>query len=581
MTRLQRPPCLLSIAGMFAWLVCASSAALAHTPTPTPVPTNTDGPSPTITQTGTITPDPTATATGTYPIPPVYLDVSPNPARSGQRVTLDASRNNPSATYRWSQIGGDPTLQIDDADRPIAHFTVPPVDDVTLVTMQVSVSGLNSGPATATIMLLPSDAVTAYLAGGASAPPGSTVPVDVTLRSYGVAVTALEHEIGFGPYAPVADRGGGVPDCAPAPGLVQPSASFTFVPDGCVATDTCTGVHASLTAQAPIAEEGTVYSCNVLLVEKPSPPEEGCVHWLTCTPGTATARSGAALRVLCPDGSDTDVIADYALRPLAFSFRAEPAVPNVGDAVRVTFSVRGDGGLPGYQLYGVEPILHGTTTALPGGPLGDVSFDLQADCPGMAPLSLRVNYETTSGCPGNTYFRFTGAWSPVFDLLVREPGSYRITGRVAKYPQACAGAQVGVRLRLDPPGWFAWADDAGAFAFDGVPPGDYTVVTADGCGAFQCWPQQAVELVDQDVDVSVCPQRLAGDACVGDCDLGGSVDIDELILGVSMALGSQPFAACPAIDADGDGAITVDEVIRAVSDSLQGCADAEPAGGRQ
>jgi len=552
-------------------VVMASSMAQARTPTPTPVPTNTDGPSPTVTATGSVTPIPSATPTGTYPIPSVYLDVSPNPARSGQRVTLDASDNDPSATYHWSQLGDGVALQIGDADRPIAHFIVPNVSDVIFVTVQVAVSGYNSGPATSTVMLLPADAVTAYLGSGPNAPPGSMTPVYVTLRSYGVAVTALEHEIGFGPYAPIADRGDGVPDCEPGPELSQPSASFTFVPDGCTVTDSCTGVHAALTTRAPIPEEGIAYSCQVALVEKTSPPEEGCSHRLTCESGQATARSGAPLRVLCPEGADASVYADYALLPLNFEFRAEPAAPNVGDAVRVTFSVHGQGGLPRYLLYGVGPILHGDVSALPGGPLGDVSFDLQADCPGTAPLSLDVDYETVSGCPGNTYFRFTSAHSPVFKLTVREPGSFRITGRVARFPSDCLGAQTGAQLRLDPVGWTTWADDAGEFAFDGVPPGDYTVVAADGCGVFQCWPQQAVEVVDQDVALTLCPQRLAGDACIGDCDLDGIVGIDELILGVSMALGRQPFVACPAIDADGGGTISVDEIIRAVAASLRGC----------
>lgn len=88
--------------------------------------------------------------------------------------------------------------------------------------------------------------------------------------------------------------------------------------------------------------------------------------------------------------------------------RPRPA-PNVGDAVRVTFSVRGERGLPRYTLYAAEPVLHGDVSVVPGGPLGDVSFDLVADCPGTAPLSTNVDYETEFGCPGNTYFRFTNA----------------------------------------------------------------------------------------------------------------------------------------------------------------------------
>lgn len=161
--------------------------------------------------------------------------------------------------------------------------------------------------------------------------------------------------------------------------------------------------------------------------------------------------------------------------------------------------------------------------------------------------------------------------SGVFPLTVREPGSFRITGRVAQFPSGCQGGQF-AQVRLDPLGWLGWTDGNGEVAFDAVAPGDYIVVVPEECGAFQCWPQQAVHVADQDLELTLCPQRLAGDACIGDCDLDGSVGVDELIVGVSMALGSQPFAACPAIDADGDGVIFVSDIIRAVQASLSGCA---------
>lgn len=60
-------------------------------------------------------------------------------------------------------------------------------------------------------------------------------------------------------------------------------------------------------------------------------------------------------------------------------------------------------------------------------------------------------------------------------------------------------------------------------------------------------------------------------ACPGDCDGNGMVTVDELILGVSIALGTQWVAACEAMDVDSDGTITVDELIMAVNDALVGC----------
>lgn len=60
-------------------------------------------------------------------------------------------------------------------------------------------------------------------------------------------------------------------------------------------------------------------------------------------------------------------------------------------------------------------------------------------------------------------------------------------------------------------------------------------------------------------------------ACTGDCNSDRTVTIDELVHGVSISLGAVPLAACPAIDRDGNGRATVDELIAAAGNALQGC----------
>jgi hypothetical protein len=62
--------------------------------------------------------------------------------------------------------------------------------------------------------------------------------------------------------------------------------------------------------------------------------------------------------------------------------------------------------------------------------------------------------------------------------------------------------------------------------------------------------------------------------CVGDCAGNGSVAIDELVLGVNIALGNQPVSRCTAMDGSGDGSVTIDELTRAVLAALDGCAPA-------
>ena len=60
-------------------------------------------------------------------------------------------------------------------------------------------------------------------------------------------------------------------------------------------------------------------------------------------------------------------------------------------------------------------------------------------------------------------------------------------------------------------------------------------------------------------------------ACPGDCNGDGGVLINELLIGVNVALGSQPISACPAMDANGSGSVLIDDLIRAVAAALEGC----------
>ncbi|MGD9763497.1 MAG: TolB family protein [Candidatus Binatia bacterium] len=66
--------------------------------------------------------------------------------------------------------------------------------------------------------------------------------------------------------------------------------------------------------------------------------------------------------------------------------------------------------------------------------------------------------------------------------------------------------------------------------------------------------------------------------CVGDCGGDGEVDISDLIRMVNIALGLQPLcpdggAGCLAGDAACDCAITVEDIVRGVNNTLHGCRD--------
>jgi hypothetical protein len=61
--------------------------------------------------------------------------------------------------------------------------------------------------------------------------------------------------------------------------------------------------------------------------------------------------------------------------------------------------------------------------------------------------------------------------------------------------------------------------------------------------------------------------------CVGDCNGDGQISIDELVRGVNIALGA-PLDTCPDFDRNGDGVVDIAELIDAVLGALLGCVPA-------
>lgn len=63
----------------------------------------------------------------------------------------------------------------------------------------------------------------------------------------------------------------------------------------------------------------------------------------------------------------------------------------------------------------------------------------------------------------------------------------------------------------------------------------------------------------------------AAPACAGDCDGSGDVFVNEVIVGVGIALGQQLISACLAFDTNDDGMIGIAELIAGVNALLGGC----------
>ncbi|HSP99150.1 MAG TPA: hypothetical protein VL049_18160 [Candidatus Dormibacteraeota bacterium] len=74
----------------------------------------------------------------------------------------------------------------------------------------------------------------------------------------------------------------------------------------------------------------------------------------------------------------------------------------------------------------------------------------------------------------------------------------------------------------------------------------------------------------------LCAAARPAAACTGDCDDGGTVGIDELIQGVTIALGNAPVSSCPAFDVNHDDIVSIGELIGGVGAALDGCPATTP-----
>ena len=64
--------------------------------------------------------------------------------------------------------------------------------------------------------------------------------------------------------------------------------------------------------------------------------------------------------------------------------------------------------------------------------------------------------------------------------------------------------------------------------------------------------------------------------CAGDCDGDGRVSTAELVRAVAIALGDVGFGRCESLDINTDQRVTVDEVVQAVEEALEGCPGRTP-----
>lgn len=74
----------------------------------------------------------------------------------------------------------------------------------------------------------------------------------------------------------------------------------------------------------------------------------------------------------------------------------------------------------------------------------------------------------------------------------------------------------------------------------------------------------------------VIPPREGGGDCVGDCNANGTVAVNELVLGVNIALDRAELSACEVFDPNDSGGVEVNELVTGVNNALRGCPTPTP-----
>lgn len=250
------------------------------------------------------------------------------------------------------------------------------------------------------------DTLPRVVIGGVRGEPGQTVTFDVTLRTRGDSIAFVDQTIGFDLETAIAAKPDGNPDCS-ANALV--SGRFQFLPVGCAGVE-CEQLHARIESTAgPLPDAAVLYRCAATITEGPA---ETCDHELRCIDLAVGESADVAEALPCQDGS---ILSAFPRQELSFAFAISPERPLVGDRVELSVSVAAaQGGLPLYVLRGAEPFFAGDTASVSRSRFGTVTYELHAVQSGTAVLSMSVDYETTLGCPGYTFFGFVGDESQPF-----------------------------------------------------------------------------------------------------------------------------------------------------------------------
>jgi hypothetical protein len=198
------------------------------------------------------------------------------------------------------------------------------------------------------------------------------------------------------------------------------------------------------------------------------------------------------------------------------------------------------------------PCLDGTcqiTQTVPGFPAFAFCFPRQKECPDAGNCRGACNFET--GRCDNSLSRCFGECERCEQgqCVPANQGRACDDFNPCSTQSACTMGGIDGELR--------------GYCFPGAPTGDTPTPTATGQVSTPTLPPTATR-------TPATPPTPG--PCVGDCSQDGTVAINELVIGVNIALGNAQVGSCPSFDTNGDQSVAVNELIGGVNALLNGCA---------
>lgn len=352
---------------------------------------------------------------------------------------------------------------------------------------------------------------------------GARVSISATLHTMGADILGTQNRIEFDRATPIAADEFGMPDCAVNPAIHKDATGFRFLPLGCDPAVDCSSVRVfvlSFANLSAIADGSVLYKCHVII----APDASFGSHALINSETNASAVNGGEVVTTGADGSVT------VERTPVGSIDVGMASGTPGETVdvAVTFNLISSTEVASVvNDIGFDPLT--PILAVGGDPACSVGAGLEKDASSFAFLP--------PGCtPGTSC---TGVRATIADS--GEPTAIASGATLYDCQVAiAAGAPAGTAFALV-------ASNASATDVAGEP---VPVLSSDG----------AVEVV-----------APPPPPCVGDCNDDHRVVINELLIGVNIAIGHENVSACSMIDVNQDDRVTVNELIQAVNNALTGC----------